>query len=196
MTNRSYHHGDLRAQLIATVTQLVEERGADGFSITEASRRAGVSSAAPYKHFRDKPEIMRAVTAAAMERLADRMEEGAAAHPRGSLGRVSAIGRAYIAFALAEPGLFKVMFGSEAGAVEDPDLHALGLRTFGIVLDAVAARRGAAPDAPEVRLRAYTLWTIVHGHSFLAINENTPADGERPDEETFLANAARQVVDG
>ena len=80
----SYHHGDLRAQLIAAVRDLVETHGPDGFSVAEAARRAGVSSAAPYKHFRDRPELLRAVAAEGMDRLRDAMEAGLARHPTGS----------------------------------------------------------------------------------------------------------------
>ena len=57
----SYHHGDLRSQLIDATRALVEEKGPDHFSVSEACRRAGVSSAAPYKHFQDKEEMLRAV---------------------------------------------------------------------------------------------------------------------------------------
>ena len=57
----SYHHGDLRAQLIAAVRELVETQGPDGFSVSEAARSAGVSSAAPYKHFKDRSELLHAV---------------------------------------------------------------------------------------------------------------------------------------
>ena len=70
----SYHHGDLRAQLIAAVRDLVEAHGPDGFSVAEAARRAGVSSAAPYKHFKDRPELLRAVAGEGMDRLRAAME--------------------------------------------------------------------------------------------------------------------------
>jgi len=63
------HHGDLRAQLITAVRELVETHGPDGFSVAEAARRAGVSSAAPCKHFKDRHKILRGVVSAAMDRL-------------------------------------------------------------------------------------------------------------------------------
>ncbi|SLN71820.1 division inhibitor protein [Roseivivax jejudonensis] len=196
MSNRRpYHHGDLRAQLLETVRALIEEKGPDGFSISEASRRAGVSSAAPYKHFRDKPEIMKAVAIAGMERLADRMEAAAQAKPEASLERLSAIGKAYIDFARAEPGIFRVMFGATIHD-EDPDVQRAGRRSYGILLDAVGARLGREPTDPDVLMRAYSLWTLVHGHSFLVIDDNMPSEGARPDEDAFLDQVGRQVMDG
>ena len=82
----SYHHGDLRAQLISAVSDLVETHGPDGFSVAEAARRAGVSSAAPYKHFKDRPEILRAVASEGMDRLREAMAAAAARYPALAIG--------------------------------------------------------------------------------------------------------------
>ena len=74
---KKYHHGDLREQLLEAVRQLVETHGADRFSVSEASRLAGVSSAAPYKHFKDRHDILRGVSLLAMMRLrASRFSRG------------------------------------------------------------------------------------------------------------------------
>jgi AcrR family transcriptional regulator len=107
----AYHHGDLRAQLIAAVRDLVETHGPDGFSVAEAARRAGVSSAAPYKHFKDRHEILRGVVGEAMDRLREDMARGAAAHPHGSIEAVAAMGQAYVDFARSGPGVFRLSFG-------------------------------------------------------------------------------------
>ena len=168
-----YHHGDLRAQLLAAVRALVETHGPDGFSISEAARRAGVSSAAPYKHFKDRPEILRAVAAEGMDRLRDAMRAGAAAHPPGSLEAVAAVGQAYVRFARTEPGMFRLVFGLTEGHGEDPDLLARGRDCFGVVVEAAARCLGLPPADPEVLRRAYLLWSFVHGHSFLLIDRKT-----------------------
>ncbi len=122
----AYHHGDLRAQLIVAARELVETHGPDGFSVAEAARRAGVSSAAPYKHFKDRPEILRGVVAEAMDRLRTAMEAGAAAHPVGSMQAVAAVGLAYVNFARAEPGVFRLVFGLTEGHENAPELLAKG----------------------------------------------------------------------
>ncbi|MEM7695539.1 MAG: TetR/AcrR family transcriptional regulator [Pseudomonadota bacterium] len=168
---RGYHHGDLRADLIAVVRALIESDGPDHVSIAEAARRAGVSSAAPYKHFRDRTALMNAVAADAMDRLRADMRAAADAHPAGSLAQISALGVAYVAFAVAQPGVFRLMFGLTEGHEDAPELLEKGEATFGIVIAAVAAYLGVAPDDPRAGQRAYMLWAFVHGHSFLWIDK-------------------------
>lgn len=189
-----YHHGDLRAQIIETVRQLVEEKGADGFSITEASRRAGVSSAAPYKHFRDKPQIVQAVAIEGMIRLGERMRAGASAAPAEGHARIDAIGQAYIDFARAEPGIFRLMFGLTDHHDEDPAMMEAGEATFGILVAEVATYLGCAPDSDIVRDRAYMLWTFVHGHSFLEIDLKTGPAGPTLSEADYLGTVTGKVL--
>ena len=189
-----YHHGDLRAHLIATVRELVETHGPDGFSVAEAARRAGVSSAAPYKHFKDRPELLRGVVSEAMDRLHAAMQAGFAAHPRGSLDSVAAIGLAYIDFARAEPGVFRLVFGLTEGHEDCPDLQAKGESCLGVVVDAAAACLSLPPDAPEVQRRAYMLWCFVHGHSFLHIDMKTRVATEEIDDWAYLTAVSRAIL--
>lgn len=190
----SYHHGDLRAQLIAAVRELVETHGPDGFSVAEAARRAGVSSAAPYKHFRDRPEILRAVASEGMDRLRAAMEGAAARHPAGSAAAIAAIGQAYVDFARNGPGVFRLVFGLTEGHEEDPHLEEKGVECFGVVLRAVAAVLGKSPDDPAVRTRAYALWTCVHGHCFLTIDRKTKGKFEMEDEGAFLMQVSAAIL--
>jgi AcrR family transcriptional regulator len=189
-----YHHGDLRAQLIAAVRDLVEAHGPDGFSVAEAARRAGVSSAAPYKHFKDRPEILRGVASEAMDRLRAAMEAGAAAHPVGAIEGVAAMGRAYVDFARAEPGVFRLVFGLTEGHENAPDLQAKGESCFGVVVGAVAACLGRSADDAEVQARAYMLWTFVHGHAFLTIDMKRMVVGTEIDEGAYMATVSRAVL--
>lgn len=190
----AYHHGDLRAHLIATVRELVETHGPDGFSVAEAARRAGVSSAAPYKHFKDRPEILRGVVSEAMDRLRAAMEAGAAAYPKGTLEAVSAIGLAYVAFAKAEPGVFRLMFSLTEGHENAPDLQQKGNACFGVVVQAVADCLALPPQTPEVQRRAYMLWSFVHGHSFLHIDMKTKVSTAAIDDWTYLMDISRAVL--
>ncbi len=189
-----YHHGDLRAQLIAAVRDLVETQGPDGFSVAEAARRAGVSSAAPYKHFKDRHEILRAVVSEAMDRLRAAMEAGAAAHPKGSLEAVAAVGQAYVNFARTEPGVFRLVFGLTEGHENAPDLLAKGENCFGVVVGTVADRTRAAPDAPAVQKLAYILWSFVHGHSFLTIDMKHKVATAEIDDWDYLMTVSRAVL--
>lgn len=190
----AYHHGDLRAQLIEAVRALVETYGPDGFSVAEAARRAGVSSAAPYKHFKDRHEILRGVVSEAMDRLFAAMEKGAAAHPVGSLEAVAAIGQAYVDFARAEPGIFRLVFSLTEGHENAPDLLAKGDSCFGVVVHAAAARLGLSPDDPEVQRCAYLLWSFVHGHSFLTIDMKNQDIGIEQDDWGYLMTISHAVL--
>lgn len=191
----SYHHGDLRAQLIAAVRELVETHGPDGFSVAEAARRAGVSSAAPYKHFKDRPELLRAVASEGMDRLHGAMEAAASRHPAGSITAIAAIGQAYVDFARSGPGVFRLVFGLTEGHEEDPHLEEKGASCFAVVLRAVAAAIGQPADTPTVQSRAYALWTCVHGHSFLTIDRKTGGKFEMPDEWAFLMQVSASILD-
>jgi len=188
----SYHHGNLRAQLVEAVRELVESHGPDGFSVSEAARRAGVSSAAPYKHFKDRDEIMRAVVSEAMDRLQTAMEVAGATRPEGSFESVAAMGQAYVDFARREPGVFRLVFGLTEGHENAPELLAKGEQCLGVVVHATAAHLGLPPDHEDVRRRAYMLWSFVHGHSFLTIDrKNTASDA---DDWGYLMAVSRGVL--
>lgn len=190
----AYHHGDLRAQLIAAVRELVEVHGPDGFSVAEAARRAGVSSAAPYKHFKDRHEILRGVVSEAMDRLRAAMEAGAAANSHGSIEAVAAVGQAYVGFARREPGVFRLVFSLTEGHENAPDLLAKGEGCFGVVIQAVAACLGLPPGNPEVQRRAYMLWSFVHGHSFLTIDMKHKVVSAEIDDWDYLMAISRAVL--
>lgn len=183
---KKYHHGHLKGQLLEAVRELVEEKGPDSFSIAEACRRAGVSTAAPYKHFKDRDEILHGVILAAMHRMGEAMQAAADAHPAGSLDRIVALGKSYIDFARAEPGVFALMFGLTGGHAEDPALTEEGQGKFEIVCRVVAEHLDVAPDHPEVVPRAYALWCAVHGHAFLVLDGKADETKISVDEDAYL----------
>ncbi|MEL7182234.1 MAG: TetR/AcrR family transcriptional regulator [Pseudomonadota bacterium] len=171
---KKYHHGDLREQLLEAVTTLVEEHGPEGFSLAQACRRAGVSTAAPYKHFKDRTEIMQAVILRAMGRMRSQMQAAADAHPARDPRRIVALGQAYVDFARAEPGMFQAIFGLAEGPNDSELLNDAGDRTGSIVKHVVADHRGEPVDSQDVEIRAYILWCFVHGHSFLYLDDKVP----------------------
>ncbi|MEM9787908.1 MAG: TetR/AcrR family transcriptional regulator [Pseudomonadota bacterium] len=189
-----YHHGDLRAQLIEATRTLVEEKGPDNFSVSEACRRAGVSTAAPYKHFKDKTEMLREVAAEGMIRQSEQMLAEISPHPEGSRARIIALGRVYIRFATTEPGVFRLMFTWSGDGEDDEALHALGDSKFEFVQLEVAKCHGRRTIEQEDRDKAFMLWSFVHGLSFLSIDGKL-ADNKMPtDLETVLAEIAERVV--
>ncbi|MGR3468454.1 MAG: TetR/AcrR family transcriptional regulator [Shimia sp.] len=189
----NYHHGDLRGQLLEAVRELVEEKGPDGFSIAEACRKAGVSTAAPYKHFSDRGDILRAAVLLAMARLTDGMNAAAQAYPAGDPRRIVELGISYLTFARAEPGMFKVMFSLTEGHQDDAALTEAGDAANGLVERLVAEHLQIPPDSPDVRLRAYALWCFVHGHAFLQLDGKVPEDSGL-DEGALLALIGQAIV--
>ena len=191
----SYHHGDLRVQLIEATRVLVEEKGPDHFSVSEACRRAGVSTAAPYKHFKDKGEMLRAVALAGMHRQRDQMITELQQYEPGTLDRIVAMGRVYVRFATTEPGVFRLMFGLSEDHDGDDALVETGDNTFAVVQAEVARCRGSEIVEDQDRHRAFLLWSFVHGLSFLTIDGKL-ADKKMPmDLETVLKDIAVRVVD-
>ncbi|MEO0497113.1 MAG: TetR/AcrR family transcriptional regulator [Pseudomonadota bacterium] len=189
-----YHHGDLRAQLLAAVRELVEERGSENFSIAEAARKAGVSSAAPYRHFADKDEILKAVVLEAMNDMTTSMKAAVIPHPVGSIERVNALGKHYIDFARSHPGMFRLVFGLSESHEDDEELAGKGAATFRIVINAVADYLGIPQDHPDAKKRAYILWTVVHGHSWLTIDGKAKQQGIEFPLSDLLSTASEMVL--
>lgn len=191
---RSFHHGDLRFQLILAVRDLVEAKGADGFSISEAARAAGVSSGAPYKHFEDRPDLLRAVAVDGLERLRKAMLDAMEPHEQGSLDAITAAGLAYVRFAKEQPGVFRLMFGLTDGHEKSKELAETGRRTFGVVLQATAEFLGEPATSPAVQETAYLLWTHVHGHAFLSIDAKRRDTPGRPDDWYYVQRSCQSIL--
>jgi AcrR family transcriptional regulator len=107
---RSYHHGNLRAALLQATLRAIAEDGPDGFTLRDVARRAGVSPAAPYRHFRDKDELLAAVAAECADRLG-RMVAAAVAEapPDDPLAQFRQVGIASVEFAVAHPEHFRAL---------------------------------------------------------------------------------------
>lgn len=189
-----YHHGDLKLQLIEATRQLVEEKGPDHFSVSEACRRAGVSTAAPYKHFKDKGEMLRAVALGGMERKLQQMLDSVTEFEPGSIDRIIALGRVYVGFATAEPGVFRLMFGLSEDHDEYEDLVRTGDAMGEKVQQEVALYRGSDVVEEQDIRRAFLLWSFVHGISFLLIDGKLSKMDMDFDLDSLLAEIADRVM--
>ncbi|MCV3271973.1 TetR/AcrR family transcriptional regulator [Roseobacter sinensis] len=191
----TYHHGDLREQLLDVVRELVETHGPEGFSVAEAARRAGVSTAAPYKHFKDRTDLMNALVSKAMDRMAAQMAQGRDRFEAGTYESVAGIGQAYIDFAKDEPGIFRLMFGLTEGHEDQEVLQQKGEDCFGIVVEDCARFLDTAPESEAARRAAYILWTNVHGHAFLSIDNKKKTEAKALEDWDFLMTVSRAVLD-
>ena len=191
---KTYHHGDLRAGLVEATRRLVEENGPDRFSVADACRAAGVSTAAPYKHFADREEMLLAVAREGMERFHDVMQAAIAAHEPGSLEALTRLGLAYIGFAQAEPGVFRLTFGLTRTHRDQEEMVAQGMRNYGVLLTQVAAHQGKAEVDDAVLRQAFPLWTFVHGLAFLLIDEKVTALKLTVDLEELIRDSTRKLL--
>jgi len=159
----AYHHGALRSSLIAAARRLIGEHGEDRFSLADACAAAGVSTAAPYRHFADKDDLLDHVVAEGFTDLANRVREAAAQHAVGTETRILEVGRTYLAFGLAEPALFRKMFAQTPGRSTSELVNASGNACFATVLEEVAHYCQANAVDGDTDLVAVQLWTFVHG---------------------------------
>ena len=179
---RPYHHGDLRAALLAAAEEIVNRDGVAGLTLRGVAREVGASHAAPKNHFDDLTGLVSELAAVGFNRFADAMQ-GAAARHQDPQDRLNAIGRAYVEFALAEPGLFQLMFRGERLDKTRPALHEAMLRAFGTLTGSVAAAHKGAPDAARAtRAHAARAWSMVHGFAILLLDDrlNPLLDADAP----------------
>ncbi|MEM1079710.1 MAG: TetR/AcrR family transcriptional regulator [Pseudomonadota bacterium] len=188
-----YHHGDLRQQLVTATRELVEEKGPEGFSVSEACRRAGVSTAAPYRHFSDKTDMLAAVILEGMTEMTTRLHAAAAPFPHGSVEGIIASGVSYVAFAEAHPGVFRVMFSED---YKREDLEEAGHDCYGGLLMQVAAYLGKTEVDEDVLKASFPLWTFVHGMSFLRIDGKAEFAKMQTPVEDLVADATRRLLTG
>lgn len=166
-----FHHGDLRRALLEAAGQLLERDGPLGVGLRAAARLAGVSQAAPYRHFADKEAMLAALAERGLSELADRLA-GAARGASGAAGALPAIAEAYVSFAAGRPHLFRLMFGPEVADKERyPGVRDAGLRALQVLLDAIAAgqRAGVVRRGDPADL-ALALWSAAHGAASLVVD--------------------------
>ena len=162
---RGYHHGNLREALIEAALKLILEKGASGVTFAEAARAAGVSAAAPYRHFRDRDALMADVARKGFDRfeaaLCKAWDEG---RPdiRTAFERM---GRAYLAFARDEPAYFSAMFESGLDLSRHPEVKLAGDRAFEVLRSACERLVALLPPGkrPPALMMALHIWSVSHG---------------------------------
>jgi AcrR family transcriptional regulator len=164
-SEKGYHHGDLRAALLAASVELLES--GEAFSMRAVARRAGVSQTAPYRHFADRSALDNAVAVAGFEDLASDLAAAldATPAPAAPIDVLGGLGVAYVLFALRRPAEFRIMFGNEC---DDADAErVLASEKLQAVLDEVLARLFPDADIPSL---STALWAMAHGLAFLHLD--------------------------
>ncbi|HVJ98193.1 MAG TPA: TetR/AcrR family transcriptional regulator [Acidimicrobiia bacterium] len=167
---RTYHHGNLRRELLDAALDEIRTDGAAGLSLRELARRAGVSHAAPAHHFGDKTGLLTAIAVEGFERLAEALRAG---HERGHF---IDIGLAYVQFAVDHPAHFEVMWRPDLYRADDADLLAAEAQTSALLYGPAGEE---FPDSDTTRV-ATAGWAFVHGFASLWINGNLKHLGDDP----------------
>jgi AcrR family transcriptional regulator len=187
---RGYHHGSLRAALIETALALIAERGPQGFSLAEASRRAGVSVSAPYRHFADRDELLAAVAAEAYGEVRRRLAAAVASaeDPAEQLARAAA---AYVRFAAERRAMFSVLWEAGLDKRRHPALQRAAEETWETIA------RPARSLAPRMSDLAEAVATVAHGHAAMLADGQFGASSEAAEAAARRAAAAvRALVRG
>ncbi len=194
----SYHHGDLRQALIEGALALIKEKqDAKTLSMREVARRAGVSNAAPYRHFADKDALLAAVAEKGFRLLTVYLQEGVNSKSGEPLHQLQASGVAYVKFAIAHPSYYRVMFSAfQPGEPHCSDLSEAGLEAFGVLVETIISGQKAGQiKTGDPQQIAWVAWSLVHGLAMLVIEHQLPL----MDEATIVAfaqMATQSLVEG
>jgi AcrR family transcriptional regulator len=161
---RPYHHGDLRAALLAAAEAELAETGIERFSLRSVAKRAGVSHAAPAHHFGDTRGLLTALAAEGFTRFLATQHAREARAPRVPADLVVAAGLGYVEFAIAHSALFRLMFASERPDFADPALQAAARAAYAHLLEGIGELRGRDPVGdPAGMTDVAAAWATVHG---------------------------------
>ena len=175
--NKAYHHGDLRSALIDAARKLIGEKGPRAISLREVAKAAGVSHAAPYRHFKDKDELLASIAELGFRRLADRLEE-ITAQVENTREQLLESGKAYVRLALAAPEITLLMFGGYVLIGEpNPELQRSADRAYQglirVIENGIATGLYIEKSSSDL---AMAVWSLVHGFSLLAIGNHVPTE--------------------
>jgi AcrR family transcriptional regulator len=192
---RGYHHGRLKEALIEAARSLIAERGATGFTLAEAAKLAGVTAAAPYRHFSDRNALLSELARQGFDLFGQRLKgawNNGRPDPAAAMARM---GTAYLGFAREEPGFYSAMFGNAQALV--PPSTGLPAQTSFLVLETAAAavlkHRGASPLG--ARRLAHEIWALSHGVAMLMLAGYLVLGNGDCDPETVLDGGTASLVD-
>jgi AcrR family transcriptional regulator len=162
---KGYHHGNLKEALIAAALDLIAQKGAAGFTFAEAARQAGVSPAAPYRHYRDRDMLMADVARKGFDLFAQRLAQAWNDGKPRPIDALKRMGEAYLNFARDKPSHYAAMFEAGLAANDHPECRAASEQAFQqlrIACDAVIAGKQNGPKPPALMV-ALHIWSISHG---------------------------------
>lgn len=166
-----YHHGDLRAALLDAAVILLAEHGVSGLTLRDCARRAGVSHAAPYRHFASKEALLAAIATQGFGWLHQAGLAAMTPHV-DPVARLDAYGHAYVRFALAHPHHFRLMFTSECHDSGPTPQEQSQDNAYVLLREAATA---VSPAGSDRDLAAVAYWSRPHGLALLLLDQRIPA---------------------
>lgn len=162
---RGYHHGNLKAALVEAALKLIEVKGPNGFTLSEAAKQAGVTPAAVYRHFAGREDLIAEAARQGYEIFGDLMEYAYQTGQPSDLASFEATGRAYLAFARRHPGHYVAMFESGISINRTPELNGAATRALGVLEMAATKLTAHIPEAkrPPASMVAAHIWAMSHG---------------------------------
>ncbi|MGA2892231.1 MAG: TetR/AcrR family transcriptional regulator [Xanthobacteraceae bacterium] len=162
---RGYHHGNLKEALLRAALELIAQKGPAGFTFAEAARWAGVSPAAPYRHFRDRDELMASVALRGFEHFEAALRLAWDDGRPNALAALDRFGKAYLAFAHAEPAYYSAMFEAGVSPAASPELRDAAERAFTVLRGAAEKLCAKMPPQgrPPALMVALHIWAMAHG---------------------------------
>ena len=162
---RGYHHGNLRETLIRAALELIAEKGPAGFTFADAARWAGVSSAAPYRHFRDRDALMADLARRGFEQFTAELDKAWNGGTPDALRAFENVGRAYLRFAREEPAYYAAMFEAGLAVDQHAELRLAADRAFAVLRRAADAvvELLPKPTRPPALMMSLHIWALAHG---------------------------------
>jgi AcrR family transcriptional regulator len=162
---RGYHHGNLKEALIRAALELIAQKGPAGFTFAEAARWAGVSPAAPYRHFRDRDELLIDVARRGFDQFESVLARAWDAGRPDAFAALDRIGKAYLQFARSEPAYYSAMFEAGIPPEASPELQDGTERAFAVLRTAIERLIATTPvrNRPPVLMMTLHIWALSHG---------------------------------
>jgi AcrR family transcriptional regulator len=168
----SYHHGDLRRELLAQAARMLDELGAERLSLRDLAKQARVSPAAPYRHFENKEALLQVLAEEGFEELESKMLAAAAASPADAREQLQALARAYLDLAARRPHLFRMMFSADLGPsrVEQGIFRACDRVYIALVNAFAFGQKARWLKEGDPHRQALGFWSLLHGYAMLVVD--------------------------
>jgi len=195
LARRGYHHGNLKDALVEAARTLIAERGASGFTLAEAAKLAGVTPAAPYRHFNDRNALLCELARRGFDAFGARLGEAWSAGRPDPVAALWRMGEAYLDFARQEPGVYAAMFGDARLLCEAPLIasSAAALDALRNAASSVLAYRGVAE--PDGRRLGAQIWAASHGVASLANSGHFVDASQGGDPKAILSDSVAALIE-